>query len=110
MGAFVLYEHAEEIERRSREVYERRSTDGGLDEAVKQVKNNAADALRRLNVEDSETTAGLQAIVEVDAALRRFVDQIPKHPLPVVVEPYTCLHQAMAHLRFLRQVELASTR
>jgi hypothetical protein len=55
----------------------------GLDRAIEQgLRDDPARALAKINIEDPEITAELTAIVTDKAALKLFVEGIPKHPIP----------------------------
>src|SRR5712692_7740188 len=55
----------------------------GLDQAIERgLKEDPVRALKRIGLEDAEITADLEAIVKEEAALKQFIEEIPKHPIP----------------------------
>ena len=62
---------------------ERTRFDEGLDQAIEQgLKENPARALKQIGVDDAEITAELAAIEEGEVALKEFITEVPKHPIP----------------------------
>jgi hypothetical protein len=54
-----------------------RIIEGGL-------RTNPARALKQIGVEDAEINAELSAIAEDEVALKKFVAEIPKFPIPSI--------------------------
>jgi hypothetical protein len=57
----------------------------GLDEAIEAgLKRNPARALKRIGVEDAEITAELAEIAREELAVKKFIEEIPKFPIPAI--------------------------
>jgi hypothetical protein len=55
----------------------------GLDQAIKHgLKERPAHALKQIGVEDLEIAAELAAIAEEKIALKEFIKEVPKYPIP----------------------------
>jgi hypothetical protein len=60
----------------------------GLDAVIEDgLKSNPAHALAQIKVEDAEIVAELEAIAKEDAALKAFIAEVPKCPLPKIERP-----------------------